>query len=100
MVLYEYGIPAIAPNSENLFVTENQYLRLKSKFKHILVLYDNDLAGIKGMNRIKKNYPEIKVAFIPRKYEAKDISDFRKRYGDKKTLQLINEAKNYYFKES
>lgn len=33
MVLYEYGIPAIAPCSENLFITEAQYNHLKERFK-------------------------------------------------------------------
>ncbi len=99
MVLYEFGIPAIAPNSENLFVTDAQYKKLKSKFKNILVLYDNDLAGIQGLKRIKNKYPEIKVSFIPRKYGVKDISDFRKKYGLTETQKLITLAKDYYFNE-
>jgi len=35
MILYEYGIPAIAPISENLFMTKKQYEKLKEKFKNI-----------------------------------------------------------------
>lgn len=97
MTLYGFGITAIAPNSENLFITENQYSKLKEKFKNILVVYDNDLAGIEGLKRIKKVFPEIKVAFIPFKYNAKDISDFYKKYGKDKTQELINSAKQYYF---
>ena len=99
MTLYEFDITAIAPNSENLFVTDNQYQKLKAKFKNILVLYDNDLAGIKGLQKIRQTYPDIKVAFIPRKYKAKDISDFRKKYGKEETEKLINAAKQYYFNE-
>ena len=97
MTLYAMGITAIAPNSENLFVTDNQYQKLKNKFKYILVLYDNDLPGIQGLQKIKHKYPEIKIAFIPRKYEAKDISDFYKKYKKEKTNKLIQEAKEYYF---
>lgn len=97
MVLYEFGIPAIAPNSENIFITENQYNKLKQKFKHILVVYDNDLAGIQGLKRIKKSFPDIKIAFIPRAYNAKDISDFYRAYGKAKTQELIDNAKKYYF---
>ena len=95
MLLYELGITAIAPNSENLFVTDSQLKKLKEKFKHIIVCYDNDLPGIEGMNRIKKSHPELKFVFIPRKYEAKDISDFYKKYGKNKTLKLINKAKEF-----
>lgn len=32
MTLYEYGITAIAPCSENLFVSETQYKKLQNKF--------------------------------------------------------------------
>lgn len=97
MTLYEFGITAIAPNSENIFITELQYKKLKEKFSNILVLYDNDLAGIDGLRKIKRLYPDIKVSFIPFKYEAKDISDFYKKYGKQKTQELIDSAKQYYF---
>lgn len=96
MTFYSLGITAIAPNSENLFITEAQYEKLKTKFKHIVLLYDNDLPGIQGMHKIKKAHPELTVMFIPRKYEAKDISDFRKKYGEIKTKELIESAKEYY----
>ena len=97
MLFYELGVTAIAPNSENIFITENQYNRLKERFKHIIVFYDNDLPGIQGLQRIKHQYPDIKVAFIPRKYNAKDISDFYKTYGKEKTQKLIKQAKEFYF---
>ena len=98
MTLYSLGITAIAPNSENLFITEAQYAKLKTKFKHIILFYDNDAPGIQCMRKIKKMYPELIATFIPRKYEAKDISDFRKKYGKEKTLKLIEQAKERYFK--
>ena len=37
MTLYGLGITAIAPNSENIFITEAQYANLKTKFKHIVL---------------------------------------------------------------
>lgn len=46
MCLYEYGITAIAPCSENEFLTNTQYQKVKSKFKHIALLWDNDYAGV------------------------------------------------------
>lgn len=46
MVLYEYGISAIAPCSENEFVTESQYERIKNKYKRVWLLYDNDRPGL------------------------------------------------------
>lgn len=100
MTLYGFGITAIAPNSENLFITDAQYEKLKQKFKHIIVVYDNDLAGLAGLKKIKRAHPEIKVAYIPLKYGAKDISDFRKKFGAEETQNLINKAKQYYFNET
>lgn len=98
MLLYELGVPAIAPNSENIFLSEEQLDKLKSKFSKIYVFFDNDLPGISAMAKISKQHPELKYLFIPRKYGAKDISDFYKKYGKDKTIQLINETKEYYGK--
>lgn len=91
MCLYSLGIPAIAPNSETLFIPEALYVELKNRFKNIVVLYDNDLAGIANMRKIRDKY-KVKCLWIPRSYEAKDISDFHKKYGRKKTLELIKRA--------
>lgn len=95
MCLYEFGIPSIAPCSENLFITDNQYKRLKAHYKHIYLLYDNDVPGLNAAKKIKKSYPDVKILLIPWHF-AKDISDFRKLYGYQKTLDLINKAKEYY----
>ena len=96
MALYEFGIPAIAPCSEVLFISKQQLKKLKERFKHIIVMYDNDLPGIEGMRKIKKQYPELKFFWIPRKYKAKDTSDFIKKYGVYKTKEYIEKLKVYY----
>ena len=41
------------------------------------------------MRKIKKSHPELLYFWIPRHYEAKDISDFRKKYGEKETYNFI-----------
>ena len=92
MCLYNLGITAIAPNSENLFLTEQQYAKLKKRFKKIVLFYDNDLPGIHNMNKFHKEY-NIPCIWIPRKYKAKDISDFYKLYGYEKTKELIEYGK-------
>jgi DNA primase len=93
MCLYSLGITALAPNSENLFLTQNQYDKLKKRFKTIILFYDNDLPGIHNMNKFRKQF-DIKCIWIPRKYGAKDISDFYKMYGREKTIELVNQALN------
>lgn len=65
MALYEFDIPAIAPCSENLFVTEAQYNRLKNKFKKIFLLYDLDIPGVQAAKRIKKQFPDLQVLLMP-----------------------------------
>ena len=95
MCLYEFGIPAIAPCSENLFLTEAQFNKLKTKFKRIYLLYDLDIPGVKASKKIKKEFPDLQVLLMPWG-SAKDFSDYRKAYGYAKTLELVNKAKEYY----
>ena len=88
MSLYEFGITAIAPNSENLFLTEPQYNKIKSRFNQVYLLYDRDLPGVKSANKIRKKFKEVKVLLIPK---TKDFSDYVKKYGIMKTFKLVEE---------
>lgn len=92
MCLSSFGIPAIAPNSENLFISDKMLEDLKRRFKYIVVFYDNDIAGLRNMIKIRKKHPELYYFWIPRKYNAKDISDFYKEYKRCKTLEFIKES--------
>ena len=96
MLCYELGIPAIAPNSENLFITDSQWDDLIIRFKHIFLLYDTDLAGVQNSIKIKKAHPRIEVLMIPKKYKAKDLTDLYKKIGTERMFNLIDEAKKYY----
>lgn len=96
MALYELGISAIAPCSEVLFISDQQLKKLQERFKNIIVIYDNDLPGIQGMQRIKKAHPELKFFWIPRDSGAKDISDYIKKYGVDKAKNYIKELKEKY----
>ena len=89
MVLYSFGIPAVAPNSEHLFMSDEQLEMFKCRFDKIVVLYDNDYAGICNMNKIKKKHPELIYSWIPRSYGAKDISDLHKLVGRNKVKSII-----------
>lgn len=90
MCLYEYGIPSIAPNSENIPISDKVLEKLKSKFKRIIFWYDNDAAGKENLNKLKLAHPEFEYFYIPEEYEVKDFSDFRKKYGIKKSKELLN----------
>lgn len=95
MCLYELGVSAIAPCSENQFLTKDQYNRLQNHYKHIYLFFDNDLPGISNMRKLKKQFPDL-ICLKLNRDDAKDISDYRKRFGYRKTLELINKAKEYY----
>lgn len=92
MVLYNLGIAAIAPQSETQFIEDNVLEVLKKRFKHIVLLFDNDQTGVEFTNKIKRKYDWIIPMIIPLKYKAKDISDFYKAYGRDKTIELIKEG--------
>lgn len=91
MCLYSLGISAIAPNSETQFISESILSDLIKRFKHIVVLFDNDETGISFMNKQKRLHPELIYTWIPRDSGAKDISDFYKIYGKKRTQELIKQ---------
>ena len=99
MSLYEMGIPAIAPCSEVLFISNQQLKKLKERFKNIIVVYDNDSTGLNSMKRIKKEYPDLRFFWIPRSFKAKDVSDFIKKYGIQKTKEYVEKLKVYYGKQ-
>lgn len=89
MCLYSMGITAIAPNSENLFISDNVLEELKSRFETIVVFYDNDRPGLSNMAKIRKEHPELFYISIPKQYGSKDISDFYRDHGRINTLNLI-----------
>lgn len=93
--LYSMGIPAVAPQSETQFISDTILDNLKSRFKYIVLLFDNDMTGVHYTNIIRKKYKFLLATIIPRKYGAKDISDFHKKYGRKKTMQFIRESIKY-----
>lgn len=93
MALYEFNIPAIAPITENLFLTKAQYYKLSAKFNQLFLLYDKDLPGIKAAQKIRKEFPNIQVLLMPK---TKDFSDYVKKYGILKTEILINTFKQSF----
>lgn len=96
MCLYSLGISAIAPNSETQFISDKVLEELKQRFKYIVLLYDNDLTGVRFANKIRKQHPELIVSMIPRNTGAKDISDYYRDNGRSKTQELIKKSIKYY----
>ena len=96
--LYEFGIPAVSPNSETLFIDDKKLKEFKQRFKHILVVYDSDRPGKFNMAKIRREYPELNYYFLP-KYLAKDFTDSIKMVGVENMKEYVNQfISNYKFK--
>ena len=98
MAMYEFGIPAVSPNSETLFVDDKKLEEFKQRFKHILVVYDNDRPGLYNMAKIRREHPELNYFYMPW-YLAKDFTDSIKLVGVDNMKEYVNEfMSNYKFK--
>jgi len=85
MLMHELGFESIAPPSENTYITELQIRMLQDKYHEIIVIMDNDKAGITAM----KYYQSLglRTVTIPNK---KDSTDYCKAFGIKKTETILN----------
>jgi hypothetical protein len=96
--MYEFGIIAVSTPSESTFVLDKQLEEFKSRFKHILVIFDSDRPGKHNMWLIRKKYPELNYYVFP-DYLEKDFTDSIKKIGVDKMKELVKEfMSNYKFK--
>lgn len=79
------GVECIAPDSENTLITPKQMDWLKKKYKKVITLFDNDEAGILGMERYNKAYdlPGILVKL------ENDMAENVKEHGILSTREII-----------
>lgn len=95
MCLYEMGISAISPASESTFIPDDVLDNLKKRFKHILICFDRDTAGIKYLRRISLK-TGLKPLLVHKKWKSKDISDAIKLNGFENIKNWLYETiKNY-----
>lgn len=80
MCLYEMGYNAIAASSETTFIPDDILQSLRSKWKHIVILYDRDRTGMLKARGYNKQY-KLDAIFVHKKFKAKDISDAVKSNG-------------------
>lgn len=84
MMSKEIGAEFVCPRSETTLIAP-EYLRyLETKYKKILVLFDND-----GKHRAS-DY-SYRSTEIPLSSGCKDPAEFREKFGHKSTIQLIRE---------
>jgi hypothetical protein len=93
------SIDVIAPDSENSMIKQEIMEELRDKYKKIIVMFDNDTAGIESMKKYKEKYPFVEVTVLPM---SKDVSDSIKDFGAKEVrnrLVPILDRKLKYGKE-
>ena len=96
--MYEFNIPAVSTASESTFISDKQLEEFKSRFKHIIVIFDSDRPGRHNMWLIRKKYPELNYYVLPNTLE-KDFTDSIKKIGVDKMKELVNQfMSNYKFK--
>jgi hypothetical protein len=84
MLLHELGYEAVSPRSESTLVHKNTLAYLESKYSKIVILFDNDMRH----RGDEYTYPKV---YVPLESGTKDLSDYRKKYGHDKTVQLIKQ---------
>ena len=89
MLLHEFNFISCAPNAESITISKSQFDKLNQKFNNIIIFFDNDLAGVQGAHRYKKQF-NCKCIFIKRKY-AKDFSDLYKKLSSTQFWIVIDE---------
>ena len=74
MCLHEMGFNAIAASSETTFIPDDILESLRSKWKHIVILYDRDAAGMQNARKYSRQC-KFDAIFVHKKFKAKDVSD-------------------------
>lgn len=95
LIYKAYGLEAISIPNESYIINKDIIFILKQLFDIVITNFDFDYAGIKLTNKYKKLYKLNHVMLTNGKYNtinygAKDISDFRYKFGHEKTKNLIN----------
>jgi|TARA_R100001530_G_C4315937_1_gene154382 hypothetical protein len=89
MCLRSFRIDAIAPQAETNYLNVELANNVTQKYEKIVILYDNDDAGINGASELQKILPNAKISFIPISSKCKDISEYFSKYGMEKTIELL-----------
>lgn len=93
MLFSRFNLPAVAPQSESILLSNDTLVELHSRFDKVVIVYDQDRAGIIALLKYRKL--GLTVFMLPKKWGAKDMTDFYAKYGLDKTSELIASTKEY-----
>ena len=85
----------IAPDSENTMISKEIMNNFIKSYKKVVLLFDNDQAGIESMKKYKDLYPALSISILPM---SKDVSDSIKDFGAKEVrsrlIPILNKKLN------
>lgn len=87
------GIPAIALQGEGYVMGNTAQRNLRSRFKRICVLYDNDDAGLEYARKTSESTGFENIV-LPRFEGGKDLSDYYKTKGKEEFVSLMDKLFN------
>jgi hypothetical protein len=87
------NISAISLQGEGNILDFNLFNKLKYRFKTIYSLYDNDIAGIKGANKLERDFG-IKPLYIPKESNCKDFAEYCSNNTFEDSVNLLNSLIN------
>ncbi len=82
-------VHGVAPNNEVSFVPKEWFRKIKTRYKSIIIWYNNDFTGINNASKFSSEY-EIPYCHNPIG-SPKDPSDFCKEYGIKKFFNFVTD---------
>lgn len=86
-----FGIPAIAPQSENVQLSKLLIKELQDRFENVYILYDNDWAGKRAMVKRFHEYPDL-IPLLFAKGKPKDLTDNIKQFGIGYVGEIVNNS--------
>lgn len=78
-VLYEIGLPACAPQAEGIMLSEEKINELQDRFDNVIVLFDNDEAGLNAARKYEYMHG-LPYVYLPLEKKAKDCYEFVEKY--------------------
>lgn len=91
------GIPSVGLQSESILIKDSVMEEYKSRFKHVICLFDNDNAGQKLTDKFVEKF-NIPFFYMPKVDKVTDFSDCVKVLGKDYTInytnKIINEIKS------
>lgn len=117
--LKSFGIQAVAPSSESILLSKDEWYKLKYTCSHWFSLMDYDITGIKMMYKLRKNYNISPLYFSNSKifksndknrtvikkglifnnnsnFDVKDFFEFVEKLGVDKVKETIIQTKEMY----